>query len=708
MMVLLMLAMLGCGLGDQPHSKTPHDVPAFFHSTVEVLAATKNLTRSPISPFARPDSFWMHPLPLVFPNSVVSKCPRISSHSRIVSTRCAALHLRRNEAGYLEQVRAERLSSQDRELMYPPGSRLTPKELCIPVLQWRLARTRMEAFDREPLRVMLLFGEHGRELVSSELALRFLGILSDLAKSCKSRNGIHSKFLWENVDLTIFPVVNPWGRQNAEFEDPCSRKNENGVDLNRNYDSHFNHGGGSSRLSETFSGRTPFSEAAAALVRQALEEFQPSVFINVHSGEEAAYTPFDHSADPPPPEILDVLTSMLSESLKEVCPNCKIGPAGKTSSYLAFGTGSDYAFEKGGVPASFTLEIFGEEDTGTPAQPLSPSNECRTAFNPMEEKLFQDTLDRWTKGILRLMEFANKEVSVSDAITDAHTGEAARSPLQQAPLEGQKLRTLLEEAKAVRAKAYEAPPSHFIMEVEKGWWQSTPHLFEWWISFESMVTPEWVEEIEAVHDEQQVEDLVALQEAHQGRFNANAIGGRGNVQARHMVILWILLVSSFSLLVFLAIQVVRSRRCPLSGSESPRFLSLWSLRTHSPQSTASRRGQSGRSRNSHHSRHHHQPHLQKRGSVVASPTLSRTTSTHLPPSLGTPSDPGSTDGVVNGSTFAGGLKAPSPPLMLESSTSLHRSPTMTGGGASLLFPVPTRMRASAKHQSSHTDNPGSP
>ena len=181
MMVLLMLAMLGCGLGDQPHSKTPHDVPAFFHSTVEVLAATKNLTRSPISPFARPDSFWMHPLPLVFPNSVVSKCPRISSHSRIVSTRCAALHLRRNEAGYLEQVRAERLSSQDRELMYPPGSRLTPKELCIPVLQWRLARTRMEAFDREPLRVMLLFGEHGRELVSSELALRFLGILSDLA-----------------------------------------------------------------------------------------------------------------------------------------------------------------------------------------------------------------------------------------------------------------------------------------------------------------------------------------------------------------------------------------------------------------------------------------------------------------------------------------------------------------------------------------------
>ena len=137
------------------------------------------------------------------------------------------------------------------------------------------------------------------------------------------------------------------------------------------------------------------------------------------------------------------------------------------------------------------------------------------------------------------MEFANKEVSVSDAITDAHTGEAARSPLQQAPLEGQKLRTLLEEAKAVRAKAYEAPPSHFIMEVEKGWWQSTPHLFEWWISFESMVTPEWVEEIEAVHDEQQVEDLVALQEAHQGRFNANAIGGRGNVQARHMVILWV-------------------------------------------------------------------------------------------------------------------------------------------------------------------------
>ena len=96
------------------------------------------------------------------------------------------------------------------------------------------------------------------------------------------------------------------------LDDQCSRKNENGVDLNRNYDSHFGSlslslfslffccascravpfrvlnsadpaggGGPVSRVSDSFPGKKPFSERATALVRQALQEFQPAVFMCV-------------------------------------------------------------------------------------------------------------------------------------------------------------------------------------------------------------------------------------------------------------------------------------------------------------------------------------------------------------------------------------------------------------------------------------------
>lgn len=131
-----------------------------------------------------------------------------------------------------------------------------------------------------------------------------------------------------NFIIRIIPNANPASRSKVESVsaadenvimhnffvqgDFCLRTNENGVDLNRNWADHWMKS--SQNGEETFPGMfspthlstassligsTPFSEAETKIIRDKLVEFQPDVFLTVHSGNCAYMTPFAFSTVSP-------------------------------------------------------------------------------------------------------------------------------------------------------------------------------------------------------------------------------------------------------------------------------------------------------------------------------------------------------------------------------------------------------------------------
>lgn len=80
---------------------------------------------------------------------------------------------------------------------------------------------------------LLLFGEHPRELITTETSLRLLEKLCQNSESPKIKN------ILDQYEFHIFPNANPIIRQKVEEGNYCMRENENHVDINRNYDAHW-------------------------------------------------------------------------------------------------------------------------------------------------------------------------------------------------------------------------------------------------------------------------------------------------------------------------------------------------------------------------------------------------------------------------------------------------------------------------------------
>jgi hypothetical protein len=205
--------------------------------------------------------------------------------------------------------------------------------------------------------VYILFGEHSRELISPELGLFFIEALC--GESYLYDKETINKMLEQNNYL-IVPIVNVPGKIAVENGDFCKRTNENGVDLNRNWDSHFNN---ESDDPDQFSGKHAFSEWQTRVLKKLLVDFKPRVFISVHSGALGMYSP-------PAYKIVDMKTMndkkfqhiknliKILNILNEKYCNCKAGPAANELWYVCPGNCLDYAYEKEVVPYSFAFEIF--------------------------------------------------------------------------------------------------------------------------------------------------------------------------------------------------------------------------------------------------------------------------------------------------------------------------------------------------------------
>lgn len=88
-------------------------------------------------------------------------------------------------------------------------------------------------------RAFFLFGEHAREMVSSEAAVRFI---EDMCGQHAETSARAAKLL-DYFDFRVVLVANPQGRRMVEEGDYCRRTNEHEVDLNRNWSDHFDQAG---------------------------------------------------------------------------------------------------------------------------------------------------------------------------------------------------------------------------------------------------------------------------------------------------------------------------------------------------------------------------------------------------------------------------------------------------------------------------------
>lgn len=211
----------------------------------------------------------------------------------------------------------------------------------------------------------MIFGEHSRELISPEQALFLIKVL------CKQIPEYTSETVDEilnRIKFIIIPVVNEYGRDLVQSGAKCQRTNINGVDLNRNWDSHWEY---TPTHDEMFPGDKPFSEWETRSMKRLISQTRPEIFITTHSGTLGLYSPFAYKKvnfdllDRNNSKRIATMLKVLKQVNKKYC-NCKTGAAGNELWYLCPGTCLDYAYEQMGVKYTFAFEIY----DGTSSNPF--------------------------------------------------------------------------------------------------------------------------------------------------------------------------------------------------------------------------------------------------------------------------------------------------------------------------------------------------
>lgn len=197
-------------------------------------------------------------------------------------------------------------------------------------------------------RMFIASGEHARELIGSESVLYFLrAICGDVKLHGKNRSV--AKVL-AKTDFAVVLNANPLSRLKVDEGDFCVRENPNGIDLNRNWDTHWEN---------NFNvGSEPFSEPEARLLRDMMTEFKPNSYLSVHSGTFGLYMPWAYTtsgdlADRNQKQMLSIL-----QEVDQVHCQCPFGAAGKEVGYACPGTSVDWAYDKLKAQYSFAWEIW--------------------------------------------------------------------------------------------------------------------------------------------------------------------------------------------------------------------------------------------------------------------------------------------------------------------------------------------------------------
>ncbi|KAE8057375.1 hypothetical protein FH972_014076 [Carpinus fangiana] len=262
---------------------------------------------------------------------------------------------------------------------------------------------RKENDDRSKFRILLSFGQHGRELITSELAFRILSILSE-EQFLPNMDPASLNSTLDKLIIKVVPMENLNGRKLVEAGDLCERRNGRGVDLNRNWSVDWGKKEKDYNPYEENPGTAPFSEPETQIMRKLALSFDPHVWINVHSGMEALFMPYDHKNTTPDGFSAHQMKFLLEEVNRHHCQErCMIGSGGGSVGYLAHGTATDFMYDIARVPMAFTFEIYGDE--------AASSQDCFKMFNPTDLTTFNRVLNDWSAAFFAIFKLGPQQLS---------------------------------------------------------------------------------------------------------------------------------------------------------------------------------------------------------------------------------------------------------------------------------------------------------
>ncbi|CAM8915899.1 unnamed protein product [Rhodiola kirilowii] len=261
--------------------------------------------------------------------------------------------------------------------------------------------------QRSKFRILLSFGQHGRELITTELALRLLSVLSG-EQSLPNVDHVSLNSTLDKLIIKVVPMENMNGRKLVEAGDLCERRNGRGVDLNRNWSVDWGKKEKDYDPYEENPGTAPFSEPEAQMMRKLSIAFEPHVWVNVHSGMEALFMPYDHKNTTPDGLLGQRMRSLLEKLNDLHChKRCMVGSGGGSVGYLAHGTATDYMYEVVKVPMAFTFEIYGDGSAS--------SKDCFKMFNPTDVPTFNRVLNDWSAAFFTIFRSGVEQLDAINA-----------------------------------------------------------------------------------------------------------------------------------------------------------------------------------------------------------------------------------------------------------------------------------------------------
>lgn len=203
---------------------------------------------------------------------------------------------------------------------------------------------------------LMVGGIHARELAPVEILMKLMTLLADgYGKDSRITQ------ILDNSNVTFLPMVNVDGRVMVEEGSAWQRKNAAGVDLNRNFDNHWNYQGlkvPSSWLngvtdpsSQIYSGPRPASEPETQVVQAMFHRLKPALAVDMHAHGDMMLWPLGYSYDDTPDTA--VFKDLFARTFKN------LGFKGGTSAQILYPTTAttrDYAYEQHNA-ISMTLEI---------------------------------------------------------------------------------------------------------------------------------------------------------------------------------------------------------------------------------------------------------------------------------------------------------------------------------------------------------------
>ncbi|PKA47823.1 hypothetical protein AXF42_Ash020226 [Apostasia shenzhenica] len=250
-------------------------------------------------------------------------------------------------------------------------------------------------------RILLSFGQHGREIITTEVALHLLLILSGELRVV-GIDPTSLRTILDNLVVKVVPMENANGRILVERGDLCERRNGRGVDLNRNWSIDWGKKEKDYDPYEENPGTAPFSEPEAQIMRLLSKSFNPHIW--------ALFMPYDHKNTTPDGFTSQLMKLMLEElNHQHFQGRCLVGSGGGSVGYLAHGTTTDYMNDVANVPMSFTFEIYGDT--------TASSKDCFKMFNPVDAGTFKRVLSEWSSAFLTLFKAGPEHLKSKNVTT---------------------------------------------------------------------------------------------------------------------------------------------------------------------------------------------------------------------------------------------------------------------------------------------------